>query len=101
MMSAKWKDITTYSRDEKVRAPATWELRLTHDIRVVVMRAHRDDPNNWTMHCRPWFDTWPLGLPSSPDWRDEAMSRALTLVHAKVDELETALLAARTLSEGE
>ncbi|MDQ0303838.1 hypothetical protein J2S75_002872 [Ancylobacter polymorphus] len=29
------------------------------------------------------------------------MSRALTLVHAKVDELETALLAARTLSEGE
>ncbi|WP_421696878.1 hypothetical protein [Ancylobacter sp.] len=101
MMSAKWKDITSYSRDDKERVPSTWELRLTPYTRIFVMRSHRADPDNWTMHCGPWFDTYPLGLPSKMENRDEAMSRALNLVADKIEDLHEAIAAARTLSEGE
>lgn len=36
-MKAIWKDVTNYSRDDKVREPAEWELR-TKSLRICVHR---------------------------------------------------------------
>ena len=95
-----WKDITSHSQGDKERVPSTWELRLTNDIRIVVLRTHRADPDNWTMHCSPWFDTRNLALPSTVENRDEAQRRALRLVRAKIWEVYDAL-SARLSQEGE
>lgn len=95
-----WKDITSYSQGDRKRVPSTWQLRLTSDTRIVVMRDHRADPDNWTMHCEPWFNTKSLGLPSTIENPGEAQRRALCLVHAKVSEFHAALTA-RLSQEGE
>lgn len=85
----QWKDKTSYSRDDRERIPSIWQLQLTRDIRISVVRKHIHNPDSWVMHCAPWFDTQSLGLPPTVENRDEAMARAVTLVRAEIDELST------------
>lgn len=86
-----WNDITSYRRGDKERIPSVWSLRLTSEVRISVIRSHRLEPEYWVMHCDPWFDTYSLGLPSTLENRDEAMSRAVALVRAEIDKLATAI----------
>lgn len=86
-----WEDTTSYSRDDKERIPRVWTLRLTRDVRISVIRNHWSKPENWVMHCNPWFDTHSLGLPSTVENRDEAMSRAVALVREEIDKIATAI----------
>lgn len=85
----QWKDQTSYSRDDKERIPSVWVLRLTRDIRILVVRNHRYSPDSWVVHCNPWFDTHSLDLPPTVENRDEAMARAMSNVRAKIEELST------------
>jgi hypothetical protein len=89
----EWKDVTSFSRDDKDRIPSVWTLQLTRHVRISVVRSHVYDKENWVMHCAPWFDTYSLKLPSTVENRDEAMSRATALVRAKVEELAAAMRA--------
>ena len=89
----EWKDVTSFSRDDKERIPSVWTLQLTRHVRISVVRTHISDKENWVMHCAPWFDTYSLKLPSTLENRDEAMSRATALVRAKVEELAAAMRA--------
>lgn len=86
-MGPTWKDVSSFSRDDKERIPATWELALTQDVRIVITRSHVHDKQNWVMHCRPWFDTYSLKLPSTVENRDEAMAAATALVRDRIAEL--------------
>ena len=83
----QWKDITSYSRDDRERIPNAWKLQLTREISITVVRKHLHNPGSWVMHCNPWFDTHSLDLMPIPENRDEAMGRAVTLVRAKIEEL--------------
>lgn len=87
----QWKDVTSYSRDQKDRTPDSWQLRLTRDVVITITRSHIYDRENWVMHCRPWFDTFSLQLPSTPENRDEAMAQAVALVRDKISTLAAAL----------
>lgn len=85
----QWKDQTSYSRDDRERIPSVWQLQLTHELYITVVRKHRHNPGSWVMHCAPWFDTHSLDLMPIPENRDEAMARALSKVRTKIEELST------------
>lgn len=89
----EWKDMTSFSRDDKDRIPSVWTLQLTPHVRISVVRNHIYDKENWGMHCAPWFDRFSLKLPSTVENRDEAMSRATALVRAEVEKLAAAMRA--------
>jgi hypothetical protein len=91
MKRPEWKDQTSYSRDDKERIPSSWVLKLTRDVHICVVRSHIYDRENWVMHCKPWFDTFSLNLPSTVENRDEAMSRAVALVREKIDEVTSVI----------
>jgi len=77
-----WTDITTYSRSEKLeeRKPRIWQLKLTRELAVVVTKGHRHNPGEWTLHFRPWYDTFNLGLSVERYSADEAKAVALHMV---------------------
>lgn len=58
MTPLKWKDITSYSRDDKERTPQTWEARLG-GVRVCVTRRH--GLTGWYLICEPWHSLKSLG----------------------------------------
>lgn len=74
-----WKDITSFSQEDKERKPTCWEANVG-GLRITITNGHLHCPGEWVMHCRPWFNTYPLKV----DTREEAMERALLLVCAKV-----------------
>lgn len=47
---AKWKNTTSYSRDDKEKVPTTWELTIP-GVRVIVHRWIGDD-TGWYGTCR-------------------------------------------------
>lgn len=49
-MTTPWKDITSYSRDDKERKPQTFEKGVG-DLRIVITCGHIYHRPNWVMHC--------------------------------------------------
>ena len=86
-----WKDQTSFSKSDKERVPSVWVMKLTRNIKISVVRGHICDPENWVMHCDPWFMTTSLNLPSTVENLDEAKARAITLVRDKVTELDAVM----------
>lgn len=46
-----WKDITSYSKDDKDRTPTSWALQLGGGLRIVVTKGHIYYKGLWVMHC--------------------------------------------------
>ena len=90
-MKAKWRDVTSYSRDDKDRDPSVWYLQLTSEVRISLVRKHRLSTDSWCFHCAPWFDTHSLNLQPTVENRDEATRMAVALVTAKVAALAEAI----------
>ncbi len=85
-----WKDATSYSRDDD-RTPTAGRLSLSRDVVITIVSKHLYYPDEWVFHCRPWFDTFPLKLPGTPENRDEAQARAIALVREKISEIAAIL----------
>ena len=87
----KWEDASHYPKGNKRRAPSTWTLKATQDLRITVTRTNPYNPENWVMYCHPWFYTYNLEIPSAVKNRDKAMSAAIALVRSRVAEALDAL----------
>jgi len=74
----KWKDVSSYSRDDTERAPRTFEIR-TDAIIVVVTRWIHGDPARWYLTCREAGFSSHYGL-NNQDLKD-AQKEALWRVH--------------------
>ena len=60
MSKPEWKDITSFSRDDKKRIPTTYELD-NGTLRIVITCKHFYYPGEWVMHCaRIAIDTYHL-----------------------------------------
>ena len=57
-----WEDITSYSQTEKERKPRVWQLKLPGNLQLIVVWNHRDYPNEWIYHLRPWYSNVSLVL---------------------------------------
>ena len=77
-----WTDISTYSREDKERVPNAWEFRLPGRTRIVIVRAHRRDPDHFVLTFEPWFSTSPIGPADMAV--EEAKRRALFAVEARL-----------------
>ena len=73
----QWNDATSYSRDDKERKPTAWEI-CGDRLRIYITCRHINNPGNWVMHCRPWFDTTDLKV----DTLEEAKEKAVKMVYA-------------------
>lgn len=83
-MSLRWKAFAWRNN-----SPVSFELKLGPDLRIVVVRNHIYCPDDWVMHCPPWFDTYPVGPLTLP--AEEAQSQALALVREKLDLIQAQL----------
>ncbi len=78
----QWKDTTGYSRGDTERVPTTWSLDA-RDIMITVTCGHIYCKGSWVMHCRPWFDTYPLKIADTAT-AEEAQREALSLVKRRI-----------------
>lgn len=86
-MTPKWKDTTSYSRDEK-RVPRAWTLALD-GLNITVVKGHIYHPHTWIVHCYELgIDTVPLlGAKTAED----AQRMAVAMVREKVNKWHKAL----------
>lgn len=85
----QWKDETGYSRGAE-RKPTTWVANINKDIRLSVTCSHLYHKGEWIMHCRPWYDTHPIGLAKDASAK-EAQNAALAIVRKKIADLFNAI----------
>lgn len=79
-----WKDITSYSRDDKERKPTTFEAK-SGKLRIVVTCGHIHYRGEWIMHCdKLGIDT--LHLKNCESLK-EAKIRAISIVKSEVSRL--------------
>jgi len=81
-----WKDTSSFSLGDKVRTPTTFTL-IVSGLRVVVTRHIHAEPDEWLLHCEPWFH----GVVVSKGSADEAKAVALEAVRKKLQETLAAL----------
>ena len=93
MKEIVWTDITTYSQSEKRedRKPRIWSLKLAPSLSVIVTKGHRYNPGEWTMHFRPWYDTFNLGLCTERYSADEAKAVAIHMVRETMKEVNQSI----------
>lgn len=85
----KWKDSTSYSRDDKVRKPTSWTTEIG-GLLITVSSGHIYYPGKWVMHCfEAGMDTVPVNAVSA----ETAQRMAVELVREKVEKWHEALQA--------
>ena len=79
--AAMWKDTSTYSSGDRVRAPYAFTTKAG-DLEVVIVHGHRAYPGKWVMHCYVLgIDTRPLESCRSAE---DAKTRAVAVVRARL-----------------
>ena len=48
---AEWKDVTSYSRDDKERKPTSWRIDYGDGLSVSITCGHIYHRGQWVMHC--------------------------------------------------
>ena len=77
----EWKDITSYSQDDKVRIPTSF--RVTYgNISITLTNNHIDYKGQWVFHCGVvGFNTKPLKKSKT---LEEAKVEALDIINDKI-----------------
>ena len=84
----KWKDTTTYSRDEVPRVPRSWTLAL-EGLNITVVKCHIYLPHTCIVHCYELgIDTVPL---TEAKTAEDAQRMAVAMVREKVNKWHNAL----------
>lgn len=83
-----WKDVTSYSRDDKERKPTTFEAK-EGALRIVITCGHIHYRPQWVMHCHALsIDTYPLKKGAT---KEQAEDESLALVHERLEDLAKCL----------
>ena len=70
-----WKDISSYSKNDKERNSNCFELRQG-GLRLVIVSNHlayRGTDILWALTCSPWFDIKQLEAQTAEDAKNEAL----------------------------
>jgi hypothetical protein len=84
----QWKDVTSYSRDDKERIPSSFETRAG-DLRITVTRHIHYPPDVWLLSVAEYSRLNLIEL-RSRDLAD-AQAEALTLVRTRLHEALAAM----------
>lgn len=88
-----WKDVSSYSRSDKVRRPDIFELSISGGVKVVLVWNHFDYPNEWLFSFRPFFTECGLGLKEYDQIKvakSMALGRAVRLLEVALVNLKEA-----------
>jgi len=79
----EWKDISSYSQQDRNHIPHTFEIRRGQ-IRVSISKhiAYRGNEHPWVLHCVPWYNTYHLNTAKTAD---EAKDAALVLIRGQIN----------------
>lgn len=90
-MAMEWKDITSYSRDDKERKPTGFGIE-EGPLRISITCGHIYHRPNWVMHCRELgLDAHRLHAPAGIEGLEAAKEIALTVAKTKLEVLKLAL----------
>ena len=82
-MKPEWKDVTSYSRDDKERKPTGFQIGVG-DLQIIITCAHIYHSPNWVVHCYALqIDTKRLQATT----REEAQAEAINIVKEKLAKL--------------
>jgi hypothetical protein len=76
----QWKDTTSYSQGRD-RKPTCWSIDFG-GMHLSVLTGHLYNPDNWVVHCEPWFNAKQIA-PKSTDTAT-AQRLAIELVAEKL-----------------
>lgn len=80
----RWKDCTSYSRDDKERVPTSYAAEHG-TLRVVITCGHIYYPGKWVLHCRALsIDT--MQIPATD--LSSAQSIALSIVDKRIADMK-------------
>ncbi len=79
-MNIKWRDGSSYSRDDKDRVPNVWHA-IVGILKISVVYNHVCYPDQWVFSCEPFFEHEELGNITPT----EAQERALGLVRLALE----------------
>lgn len=82
----EWKDITTYSRDDKERLPTSYAMEVG-SLRITITCGHIYYRPAWVMHCVP------LAIDSKQLYAkdlEEAKQKAIDIVGREIAKLQKA-----------
>ena len=86
---SEWKDYTSYRQSGK-RVTTAFELK-SGEIRIVITKAHLNNPGYWTIHCRAvGIDTYDTKLPADQP-AELAQQMAINIVSNKLRDLAASL----------
>ncbi len=77
-----WKDISSYSREEKRTEPKTFEANV-YELRLIITRHIHYEPELWLFTCEPFFDLAKLQSTKI----DEAQAEAVHLLRLKMEHI--------------
>ena len=78
-----WVDVSSYSRDDVIRVPKSFECNIQGTLRIVVTRHRHFDDDAWVMTAHNVGLSEPRAL-KSKDLK-EAQGEALALVRGRVE----------------
>ena len=81
-----WKDISSFSQGDKVRAPDVFELNAG-GFQLRVHRHINHSPDAWLLTCEPWFKCHGIGSGTA----ETACGDALRVVLGRIDDAADAL----------
>lgn len=86
-----WVDITSYSQNDKVRTPKTWELRIQPMTQIIVTRLH-GVPDLWFLKCyRLGIETVQLQSTDLEKAKQEAVTKVRQLLTSLITDLDRAV----------
>jgi len=84
-----WKDVTTYSRDDKDKCPHWWRAEIDHfHLSVGDRHIYYPKGDTWLLNCSPWYNAYPLKAKSFEDAKAEAISLVKERIKKILDALE-------------
>lgn len=85
----EWKDVTSYSRDDKEKTPTTYESKFG-DLRLVITCSHIHDRGNWRVICRPFFERF-IDKRVEDYNVEQIQEIAVSMLREKIDRINEAL----------
>ena len=81
-----WKDTTSRSQQNPNAPASCWSLE-TKKLRITVLIGHRDDPEEWVMHCHQVnINTKRIGV-SRDSAPEAAQEKAIKIVKKELEEM--------------
>jgi len=85
--TGKWRDCTAYRRYDNKREQTCYQIK-GKALKIVITNAHINAPDEWVMHCHPWFNTYSLKVKTVEEAKEKAIKIVEEVACKIMDDLD-------------